>query len=89
MSIPSNSKARTISEETIEPIVSGTDTVMYLVNYSDGWCLFSGDKRTEAILAYSETGHLSLKDIGNMEGFSYWFTRYKRWIKKIKEDDRL
>lgn len=85
MSIPSNSKARTISEETIEPIVSGADTVMYLVNYSDGWCLFSGDKRTEAILAYSETGHLSLKDIGNMEGFSYWFTDIRDGLKKLKK----
>ena len=63
MSIPSsNPNARTISQETIEPIVSGTDTVMYLVNYPEGWCLFSGDKRTPAILAYSETGSLSMND---------------------------
>ena len=73
MSIPSsNPNARTISQETIEPIVSGTDTVMYLVNYPEGWCLFSGDKRTPAILAYSETGSLSMNDINTHPGLSVW-----------------
>ena len=86
MSIPSsNPNARTISQETIEPIVSGTDTVMYLVNYPEGWCLFSGDKRTEAILAYSETGNLSLNDIRNIEGFSYWLTDISDGLKELKK----
>ena len=84
MSIPSNSKARTISEETIEPIVSGTDTVMYLVNYSDGWCLFSGDKRTPAILAYSETGSLNMDNINSHSGLSIWIDEKKDQIGILK-----
>ena len=84
MSIPSNSKARTISEETIEPIVSGADTVMYLVNYSDGWCLFSGDKRTPAILAYSETGSLNMDNINSHSGLSIWIDEKKDQIGILK-----
>ncbi len=41
----------------ITPILfQGRDTVMYVVNYFDGWEIVSGDTRTPAILAYSEIG---------------------------------
>ena len=84
MSIPSNSKARTISEETIEPIVSGADTVMYLVYFSDGWCLFSGDKRTPAFLAYSETVSLNMDNINSHSGLSIWIDEKKDLIGILK-----
>ena len=84
MSIPSSVKARTISEETIDPIISGTDTIMYLVNYSNGWCLFSGDKRTPAILAYSETGSLNMDEINSHPGLSIWIDDKKDRIGILK-----
>ena len=38
---------------SIEPIEYQGDTVLFLVNYKRGWKLFSADKRTSPVIAYS------------------------------------
>lgn len=55
--IVSNSNNYQISQ--IEPIVHERDTLAYIINYSQGWELISGDKRTPAVLAYDENGALT------------------------------
>ena len=47
----------------IEPILVEKDTVMYLVNYDDGWEVISGDMRTEPILFFCDHGNISKEEL--------------------------
>jgi hypothetical protein len=60
--------------ETIQPIDYLGDTLLYLVNYKEdkGWVVISGDKRTTAILAYSDKGSLNLNTLKNQPGPLVW-----------------
>lgn len=42
---------------SIEPYVYEGDTVMYIVNYEDGWELYSNDTSVPMVLGSAETGH--------------------------------
>jgi len=63
---------KTIQE--ITPIVRNTnDTLAYIVQYTQGWDLISGDIRITPRLAFSETGTLNMADyalygVGGIEG---------------------
>lgn len=50
------------SDYMIEPILYQGDTVLYLVNYSDGWEILSADKRAPRHIAMAETGHFDVDD---------------------------
>lgn len=59
--------------QTITPIVRSGDNVAYLVQFSQGWELVSGDTRMTPRLAYSETGTFDMDEyensgIGGIEG---------------------
>ena len=54
----------------IDPIVNGKDTVMFIVNYKDGWVVLSGDKRSVPILGYSTKG--SFKSEIDNPGSAIW-----------------
>ena len=47
----------------IEPVLSGTDTIMYLINYDDGWELLSADIRAPRVFATADNGHITLKQL--------------------------
>ena len=47
----------------IDPIISNCDTILYLVNYRDGWELISGDLRTEPVLMHCERGNIGFEDL--------------------------
>lgn len=51
------------SQVLIDPITHASDTVMYLVNYEDGWEILSGDIRMPKVLIKSDSGSLSREDI--------------------------
>lgn len=55
------SSEKGLSVEAIEPIVYEKDTLAYILNYTDGWEILSGDKRTAATLALDEIGEFSLE----------------------------
>mgnify|MGYP004449117705 CR=1 FL=1 len=56
--------------EGITPIIRNTnDTLAYIVQYSQGWEIVSGDIRMTPRLAYAETGEFSMSDyLGNGAG---------------------
>lgn len=53
------SKSNNCQISQIEPIVHERDTLAYIINYTQGWELVSGDKRTPVVLAYDEKGALT------------------------------
>lgn len=45
----------------VDPVIDVEgDTLMYFVNYEEGWKILSSDKRTPAVIAESEVGSISL-----------------------------
>lgn len=54
---------RNSDEYDIKPITHAGNTIMYLVNYTDGWELLSGDIRLEPIIAYCASGNITEKDL--------------------------
>lgn len=74
---------------SINPIMGDNqDTLMYYVQYESGWEVLSADKRTPAVIAFSETGSLHL-DWDN-ESFQAWWDMTKqdmRAVKKAKDEE--
>lgn len=65
------------------------DTLMYYVQYESGWEVLSADKRTPAVIAFSETGSLHL-DWDN-ESFQAWWKMTKKDMRAVKnaKDEEL
>jgi len=47
----------------IDPILSGEDTVLYLINYPEGWELLSADTRAPRVFAKAEKGNITVKEL--------------------------
>lgn len=70
----------------IEPIVDEEgDTLMYFVNYEEGWKILSADKRTPAVIAESEVGHISMST--ENEGLRVWLEITAADMKQIIHSD--
>ena len=74
------------SVKSVDFIASGRDTLLFFVNFEDdkGWLVLSGDKRTEPILASSDSGQVDKNDLG---GAAVWFDDIAEGIYGIKHSD--
>lgn len=70
---------------SIEPIVNGKDTVMFIVNYKNGWAVLSGDKRAVPILGNSAKGAFK-SEIDN-PGSAIWFNEAANEILTLKQNN--
>jgi len=76
------------SKVTIDPVLNGVDTVMYLVNYPEGgWELLSADKRIPARLMFSKEKNVSLSELENHPGISIIMNDYKEKIGIVRHSD--
>ena len=62
---------------SVEPKAEGEDTLLYIVNYDDGWEIVAGDKRAPILLAYSDSGSFS-NETKNVEMLA--------WIESLASD---
>lgn len=54
------------ADVSIDPILNGTDTVMYLVNYPEGgWEVLSADLRVPKVLVMCEGGSMTVEDLAS------------------------
>lgn len=67
---------------TIEPYVVKEDTLLYIVNYEDGWIIIAGDKRINPIVAESDKGSISMQ-IDN-DNLITWIDSYADEINVIR-----
>ena len=67
----------------IEVITYQNDTVMYLLNYANGWEMMPGDKRFPLRVAYSEEGNLDYTSIS--EAQQTWFNGMAEEIHLMKK----
>lgn len=69
---------------TIEPIVSGRDTVMYLVNYGDGWELLSADKRAPVVIAMCDIGKTTVDDLYSIPEQNIFLKKWEQDLSELK-----
>lgn len=71
---------------SIEPIIQNSDTVMYIVNYTDnnGFVILSADKGAESVvLSFSNTGNFDKSNMNN--GLDGWILNNKIEINQNKK----
>ncbi len=74
----SRPNTRAANSYSIEPYIYKGDTVMYIVNYDEGWELYANDTSVPMVLASSDDGHFSLVD-------ELVPTPYKNYIESLAE----
>lgn len=81
-------KSRSAEDVSLVPYIVDGDTVMYLVNYGDGWELFSNDLRAPMVLMRSDEGSLYPGFIDN-PSFKAFFDNTAETLAVLKEDDTV
>jgi len=78
--------ASNVKAYSVTPYTDGVDTLLYIINYADGWELVSGDKRTPVLLGHSSEGKFSLNS--ENEEMLCWVDCLASDVKmlKLKED---
>ena len=76
-------------ESTIEPVLFGRDTVMYLVNHDDGWELMSANKLAPQVLAMSERGHMTQAQLFDCPPRAEYLERLVYFFSKIVSEKEL
>lgn len=71
---------------SIEPILNGMDTVMYLVNYENGWEVLSGDRRASKVLIKADSGSITKEDLLSNPTISLYTNRLSRGLSSIMHD---
>lgn len=67
----------------VEPIVDkDSDTLLYLVNYQNGWEILSSDKRTPQVVAECENGNINLTE--KNPAFFTWLNMAAVDLKRIR-----
>lgn len=85
----SNSEIRSGKDNEIlkaECIIEDNDTLMYLVNFENGFTLVSGSSATHPILGFEDQSNLYEDDINNNSDLSFCFEYVKGQIKETLKD---
>lgn len=70
----------------IIPIVSNDDTLMFLVNYKDGWEVLSTDTRFPKVLAFSRGGNTCISELYDNQTSSLFFTEMQNALRVARHD---
>ena len=68
---------------SIDPYVEGKDTLLYVLNFKEGWMILSGDRRTDPVIAMDTKGSISI-DKESESGF--WILSYAQAVARLKKD---
>ena len=68
----------------LDPIVDGTDTLLYVYNFDEGWLVVSGDRRLNPIIGESREGNINVNAIP--EGILSWIEERVYHVKKLRGD---
>lgn len=68
----------------IEPYIYQKDTLMYIVNYNEGWLVIAGDNRLNPVVAFSEKENLST--LSTNKNLMIWLDSYADEIKVFENN---
>ena len=75
------------AEVSIDPVINGRDTVMFLVNYEDGWEVLSGDLRASRVLVSGEHGNITLDDLSSNPSMAAFMRKLSSGMSDIMHND--
>lgn len=78
---------KSVSDMDIKPVMQGNDTVMYIVNYEDGWEVLSADRRAPVVLMTCDSGHLDESELYMNETQSEYVNIMKTAIHNLEQTD--
>lgn len=70
---------------SILPYTVERDTLMYLVNYEEGWELLSADRRAPRVFAMSEKGHMDMGDFMDCPGMKALFDNFAANVSVLRQ----
>ena len=70
---------------SVEAVLEGTDTVMYLINYLDGWELLSADRRAPRVFAMAETGNVTIEDFMSIPALYALYNKFVSNVEYLKQ----
>lgn len=79
--------SRNANDCNISPYIHKGDTVMYVASYSDGWELFSTDRRVPMVIMSSDTGTFNFNEIENSLAFSTYINSVAEELWQVKNSD--
>lgn len=68
---------------TISPYIESGDTLLYVVNFKEGWMILSRDRRTVPVIAENFEGSL---EINPDSGYNVWLRLFNENLAVMKED---
>lgn len=69
--------------DTIVPMTDGVDTLMYLVQYKNGWDVIAADKRGPLVVAMSTEGMFEIND--SLPGLYNYLEAQKSYLKAMRD----
>ncbi len=69
---------------SLDPVKRDNDTLMYVVNYSNGWSLFSADKHLEPVVAENKSGSFCLQTLNN-PGVLLWMNSMMDLTSRLRQ----
>lgn len=73
----------------IQPITEKNDTVLYIVNYENGWEVFSADKRAPRIFAKADSGSITREDFDAIPPLKFLYDAFVENVCYLKENPDL
>ncbi len=71
--------------KNIIPIVDDGDTLMYVCNFTDGWMVISGDKRTVPVLSAGDKGCIAIN--GEEMNARFWMDETAGMVSQVRNSD--
>lgn len=79
-----NFSSRMMESVSLSPFIYKGDTVMYIVNYADGWDLISTDHRVPMVMASSVTGSFNEDDASMPSAFKAYLNSMAEELYQVK-----
>lgn len=70
---------------SIDPVQRDGDTLLYVVNYPDGWSVFSADKHLPPVVANGQTGSFDIKNLNN-PGVLGWMNNMMELTSRLRKE---
>lgn len=70
---------------SIDPVERDGDALLYVVNYEDGWAIFSADKHLPPVLAKGQTEAFNLETVDN-PGVLLWMDNMMDATRRVREE---
>ena len=67
----------------ITPILEGNDTVLYLINYPQGWSVMPADRRLPSALITCDEGHITLDELLANDSAEYYVKSLMNEVKEL------